>query len=342
MLVLRPIAETDLAILLRFAAAAGVGVTSLPVDETRLAQRITASQRAFAGNSPLAEADYLFVLEDQSRQQVLGISAIRGAVGLDAPCYHYRIGTMVHASPALGIWSQHQSLFLSNDYTGCAELCSLYLDPSVRGQGFGALLSRARFLFIAQFIDRFPSRVISELRGVCDSQGRSPFWEGLGRHFFQIEFAEADRLTGLGHKAFVAEMMPKYPVYLDFLPAEAQAVLAQTHPDTVLAEALLRDEGFVQQGYVDIFDGGPTLVAATEHIRTIAASRCYQLRVVEQLAATATPYLLSNTVDQQFRAVLASAVCYHERQEIELTSGVAAALLRQVGDTVRACPVPVR
>jgi arginine N-succinyltransferase len=119
----------------------------------------------------------------------------------------------------------------------------------------------------------FGKTVVAEMRGVSDADGRSPFWEGLGRHFFSIDFAEADYLTGVGQKAFVAELMPKHPVYVDFLPADAQAVIGKTHDNTRPAVAMLESEGFRYEGYVDIFDAGPTVQAYTSEIRAVKESR---------------------------------------------------------------------
>jgi arginine/ornithine succinyltransferase subunit-like protein len=55
------------------------------------------------------------------------------------------------------------------------------------------------------------------MRGVIDETGYSPFWESLGKRFFSMEFARADYLCGTGQKAFIAELMPKHPIYTDFL-----------------------------------------------------------------------------------------------------------------------------
>ena len=69
-------------------------------------------------------------------------------------------------------------------------------------------------LFIAEFPELFGNKIIAEMRGMSDDAGRSPFWESLGRHFFKMEFSQADYLTGVGNKAFIAELMPKFPVWL--------------------------------------------------------------------------------------------------------------------------------
>ena len=40
--------------------------------------------------------------------------------------------------------------------------------------------------------ERFHDRVVSELRGVVSAEGASPVWEAVGRHFFRMDFSEAD------------------------------------------------------------------------------------------------------------------------------------------------------
>ena len=52
--------------------------------------------------------------------------------------------------------------------TGTAELCSLFLHPDWRRDGNGSLLSKSRFLFLAEFPEYFSPRVIAEMRGVSD------------------------------------------------------------------------------------------------------------------------------------------------------------------------------
>lgn len=212
-------------------------------------------------------------LEDNSNGRVAGVCALIGAVGLREPFYSYRIGIVVHASRELGIFTQTPTLFLSNDHTGATELCSLYLDPAYRRDKLGALLSKSRFLFMAQFREHFSNIVIAELRGVSDESGRSPFWESLGRHFFSMDFSQADYLTGMGKKSFVAELMPKHPLYSSFLTPEAQAVIGQTHPQTRPARRLLEDEGFRSDQHVDIFDAGPTLECDLPDIDAVRHAR---------------------------------------------------------------------
>ncbi len=295
----------DLGGLLRLAGKAGSGLTSLPASEERLAHRLEAIQASFEGGIAPADAEYLFVLEDEAGE-VAGTCGMLAAAGLREPWYSYRMGLTVTASRELDVYQQHPTLFLVNDLTGATALCSYYLPSELRHVETSRLLSKARLLFMAEFATDFSQRVIVEMRGLSDADGRSPFWDSLGKHFFRMEFARADYLTGIGSKAFIAEMMPKFPLYACFLSQAAREAIGQVHPDSELGLAMFREEGLTHQGYIDIFDGGPTLEAPLAQVRAISESRLLVL-------ATGTPgdeaetYLIHNRGRQNCRIIAAPA-----------------------------------
>ena len=274
MTVLRPVERADIPALQAMVERSSellTGMSSLVPDPEHIEARVEGSIAAFGATpeSP-GEESYLFVLDHDG--DVWGMSGIIAAVGLTEPFWSYRVGTLVNSSRELGIYKSHPILFLTNDYTGAAELCSLFLDPSRRGSNAGRLLSLGRLLFLAEHPDRFAERVIAEMRGVIDENGRSPLWRGLGIHFFDLPFGEADDIFGRGNKQFIAELMPQHPVYIDLLPEPAQAVIGQVHERTRPALRMLESEGLRYEGYVDIFDGGPTVAAPVDALRTVAES----------------------------------------------------------------------
>lgn len=268
----------DLSALLGLAVEAGSGLTSLPASEERLGRRLQTVTASFAGELSIADADYLFVLED-AQGQVIGTSGVLAAAGLREPWYSYRRGLTVTASRELNVYRQQPTLFLTNDLTGASALYSLFLSQPYRHSLCGRLLSRARFLHMAEFAGDFAPRIIAEMRGLSDPQGRSPFWDSLGRHFFRMDFARADYLTGTGSKSFIAEMMPKFPLYACFLSEEARAAMGRVHPDSEPALIMLREEGLQDQGYIDIFDGGVTLEAPLNQVRSIRESQTLLLAI---------------------------------------------------------------
>jgi arginine N-succinyltransferase len=235
------------------------------------------------------------------------VCAIKAAVGLNEPFYNYRIGTLVHSSRELNVFSRMDTLYLSNDLTGSSELCSLFLRPEYRTGYNGKWLSKSRFLFIAQFQQLFTEKIIAEMRGFQDEGGTSPFYEGLGRHFFKMDFNHVDGLTALGKKSFIAELMPRQPLYVAYLPQDAQDVIGQVHRSTLPARKLLEQEGMHYEGYIDIFDAGPVLQGRVAELRAVRDS-------VLALAEEGRPgddtehVLVSNTSLSDFRMVLAQAV----------------------------------
>ena len=337
-MIVRSVRASDLPALIDLARSTGTGLTTLPANEARLAYRVGRAEKTFAGEAERGDCDYMFVLEDDDGR-VLGISAIAGGVGLRESWYNYRVGLTVCASQELGIHRQVPTLFLANDLTGHSELCSLFLHADHRTGLNGRLLSKARLLFIAEFREQFGDKIIAEMRGVSDEQGRSPFWECLGRHFFRMEFSQADYLTGVGNKAFIAELMPRFPLYTCFLSEAAREVIGRVHPDTEPALAMLKSEGFSYQGYVDIFDAGPAIEAETAKIRAIRDSQLLVLAIGTP-GEDAPVYLVHNRKQADCRITAARARMAAGTLVVDPLT--AKRLRLSVGDQVRAVPLAVK
>jgi len=338
---IRPIAKGDLAELQALARETGVGFTSLPDNRDFLAAKIAATEDAFLERTPPGRRNYFFVLEDEASGELAGCCAIEGEVGRETPFYHYRLGTLAHSSVQLDLHRTIDTLFLSSDHTGNAEVASLFLRPAYRGgdrrhQRNGALLSMVRWLFMAQFRDRFPDKVLAEMRGVFDANGKSPFWQCLGSHFFPLDFDEADQLTGLGQKSFIGELMPKYPIYTPFLSAEARACIGRVHEQTRPALAMLKKEGLRWEGYVDIFDAGPTVEAYIDDVRGVRQSRCCRVTIDPGLAESQErPRWLAATIEMaHFRAAWVGRGPDADGS-LRLTAGEAARLEVAAGASLR-------
>ncbi|MFT5643998.1 MAG: arginine N-succinyltransferase [Janthinobacterium sp.] len=342
MLVVRAINESDLDGLYQLATQVGTGMTTLKPDMAMLGERLRIACASFAETMEPAWRDYLFVLEDTANGRLAGVCAIKGAVGLDEPFYNYRIGTLVHSSRELGIFTRMDTLYLSNDLTGSTELCSLFLDPDYRSGSNGKLLSKSRFLFLAQFPHLFTEKVIAEMRGYQAEDGSSPFYEGLGRHFFKMDFEHVDDLTSKGKKSFIAELMPRQPLYVAYLPDAAQQVIGKVHLSTAPARHLLEQEGLHYEGYIDIFDAGPVLQARVSELRAMRDSTLVLVDATNAPAASAAaaPQLVSNTVLKDFRVIVSSATPAHAG--IALSQQEQDALRCQPGATVRTLPLNVK
>lgn len=335
MLVVRPIVMSDYEALHHCAVESGHGFTSLPVNQALLTHRIQHSEYSFAKSDVTQASDegYLMVGVDTLSGEIVGTTAIEASVGWDVPFYSYHISTIVHSSPRLGVKNTVKLLTLGNNYTGCSEICTLYLRPSHRQGLNGRLMSKCRFLLMAEHPHRFSNTIFAEMRGVSDAQGNSPFWSWLQEHFFSIDFTRADYLTGIGKKGFIADLMPKLPIYVSLLSKEAQQVIGQVHEQTKPALRLLEKEGFVCRNHVDIFDAGPSVECDLSLIHSVRHSIRAQVVVAEH--ASSQNFLIANTLFTHFRATAAKAAYDHESRCVRLSPEVAEALLVNSGDFVR-------
>jgi arginine N-succinyltransferase len=87
-----------------------------------------------------------------------------------------------------------------------------------------------------------------------------------------MSFPEADDFNAVHGTKFIADLMPKTPIYVALLTDAATAVIGQPHPSGRPAMKMLESEGFYYDRYIDIFDGGPTVTVPTDQIRTIRES----------------------------------------------------------------------
>ncbi len=342
MLYLRPARAEDAAALFALAQRTGGGLTTLPADREVLERRVRWSIDSFAKAPEEAGEDYyLFVAVDAASGAVVGTTGIFARVGLSRPFYSYRLLhlTQVSREPEKVV---HTALLqLVNDYAGATELGTLFLDPAWRGGRFGALLSKGRFVFMKAEPRRFSDKVMAEIRGWLDEEGRSPFWEAIGRHFFDMPFLEADRLSGMGNSQFIADLMPKFPIYTNLLPEPARAVIGRPHRDARGAVRLLEEEGFRFAGAVDIFDAGPCYEAPFETIRTLRKTRRVAVeRLAPVDAGTGSRRLLGFRCDDGFRLTLARVGVGPDG--IVLPPEVAEILGCRAGDTVFAAPLGPR
>ena len=267
---IRPAAADDFSAIYRMAKLTGGGFTNLPPDKQTLVAKVARSDDSFSRNGEEQAADlYMFVLEDPKSGAIKGTCQIFGQVGVVQSFYSYHLSTITQTSPELGKTFRNQTLTLTTDLEGCSEVGGLFLHPTARAGGLGALLARSRYLFIKQHRARFGERVLAELRGVMDEAGHAPFWDGLAGRFFGMSFPEADEFNAVHGTKFIADLMPKTPIYVELLDEGAKAVIGQPHPSGRAALRMLEAEGFTYDRYIDIFDGGPTVTALTDKIRTV-------------------------------------------------------------------------
>lgn len=279
----------DLDALFTLAGLSGGGMTNLPQDREALSERLSWSERSINADITAPQDEfYMLVLEDGTGR-VIGTASIFSRVGAQWPFYSYKVARVTHVSRGLDRMFSTHVLHLVNDFDGASEVAGLLLHPDARAKGLGAMLARSRFLFIAQHRQRFGDQVVAELRGWMDGRN-SPFWDAVAGPFFGGDMLEADLFNAMHGNQFIADLMPRYPIYTSMLPADARAVIGRPHANSAPAYRLLLAEDFLDDGYCDIFDAGPTVHARTDHIRTIR--ECEVIDPDVPIRATKDPHRL--------------------------------------------------
>jgi arginine N-succinyltransferase len=304
---LRAARPSDLEHLYEMAKLTGGGFTNLPPDRKALSHKLERAAEAFANEgSGLCDELFVLVLENAQTGAVRGTCQLMTKVGQRWPFYSYRCNTLTQYSQELDRTVRAELLTLVTDLEGSSEVGGLFLHPNERAGGLGLLLARSRYMFVALHRPRFADRILAELRGIIDERGGSPFWDGVAGRFFGMGFQEADYFNAINGNQFIADLMPKHPVYVAMLSEDARSVIGVPHPSGRAAMRMLELEGFRHDGYVDIFDGGPTMVAHTDQVASV--QNCHKAKVTSLNATEGERAILATGRLGTFRACFGARV----------------------------------
>ena len=302
--IVRPVRHEDLSNLVDLARQ--FNLLNLPGEKKVLSHKIEVSQQSFEGKLNKHESVYLFVLEDTEEQLVVGSSLIMAKHGTpDVPHNYFRLLKKNHYSEDLGIGFIHQVLRFQQDEDGPSEIGGLLVDKIYRRrpEKLGKQISLSRFLYAGLYPEKFESRILCELTPPLTDEGRSQFWEALGRRFTGLPYQEADLLSQT-HKEFIGSLFPQEDIYLCLLDSKARAVLGRVGEQTKPAQHLLESIGFKYLEEVDPFDGGPHFGADTQDILVIQQGR--RVKVTEFKDATYKEHGLLGTTQEDFSSGLVS------------------------------------
>ncbi len=331
--VVRAARRDDLDALHALALQTGGGLTNLPPDRAALEKRLAKSTASFAsGLQKPADQMFLLMLEETITGKVIGTANLFSRLGTEWPFYSFRITRVRQTSVQINKTLTSDVLHLVNDFDGATEVGGLFVDPACRKSGVGRLLARSRYLFIAQMRACFADRVVADLRGYQDAQGRWPFWEAVGNHFFDMPFEEADKYNSLQGNQFIADLMPKYPIYVRLLPEDAQGVIGKPNREGEAAFHLLQKEGFRLDAYVDIFDAGPTVYCDTDSLKAVRDSQLTLINAIGEADAP-TQSLICTGANGDFRCTVGTVV--QNDQRAILSAPAASTLGMHEGTDVR-------
>jgi arginine N-succinyltransferase len=273
-LILRPVEASDLDALVSLADQ--LDSMNLPADRDFLAERISRSERSFAGTlEDWREGVYVFVLVDTDAGRCIGTSTIIAKLGRhDAPYFWLAVTSEERRSSELGRRFVHTKLQLRSTEDGPTEIGGLILDPSYRRhkEKCGKALSTVRFAYISLHPERFEREVIAEMLSPFEETGANLLWDAFGAKFTGLPYREADHLSSR-KKQWIADLFPRDPVYATLFPEAVQAVIGKPTETAVAALRILEKIGFRYLSQVDPFDGGPYYGAARDAITCVRERR---------------------------------------------------------------------
>lgn len=332
--IIRPVQYDDLGQLVDLAKQ--FNLLNLPGDKKVISEKIERSEESFAGKLPKHKTEYIFVVEDVEEKLVVGSSLVIAKHGTEeVPHSFFKIFKRDHFSQDLGIGFIHQVLRFQLDFDGPTEIGGLLVDKTYRRrpEKLGKQISLSRFLYMGLHREKFEDRVLCELTPPLTDEGRSEFWEALGRRFTGLPYQEADLLSQ-SHKEFIESLFPQDDIYLALLDAKARLVLGRVGEATKPAQHLLESIGFNYLDEVDPFDGGPHYGANTEDILPIKYGK--RLKVTEFKDAAYKEQNLVAATGEEFKACLASADI--RGQEIAIAPISRQLLGVEVGEEVYVAP----
>lgn len=256
--------------------AKSFSLLNLPAEDEVISEKVNRSVKSFAGKmTDLKDAEYFFVVYDTETKKIAGTSLLLAKHGTEEfPHTYFDVSNKERYSKELGIGFIHQVLKLSFDTDGPSEIGGLLVDGNYRRrpEKLGKQISLIRFLYLAMHQKKFEDRVLCELTPPLTEDGRSEFWEALGRKFTGLPYQEADFLSQKNNK-FIRNLFPEELIYTCTLEAKARYMIGRVGLSTLPAKHLLESIGFKYLNQIDPFDGGPHFGAPVSEISIVKKSR---------------------------------------------------------------------
>jgi len=324
-----------------------LNTVNLPDERVGVQQILEQSQKSLtqAIKDP-KRRQYVFVLVDRKKKEIIGTSMIFGQLGRkDAPYIYLDVIDEERYSDSLDKHFKHTVLSIGYSYNGPTEIGGLVLHPDYRRatERLGTFLSYVRFLFLKMHRDWFRDEVLAELLPPLEKDGTSHLWDALGRHFTDLTYAEADKLSRR-NKEFIRGLFPEGTIYASLLPQQAQDVIGKVGAQTRGVEKLLRRIGFRYAERVDPFDGGPHFTAMIDEVTLVQSSQHVKVKSLIDGEAELKPKLRGLVAIEPneapwFRAVLAPIEKSAKEDAIALGTEAAKTLGVNVGDQVWVLPL---
>ena len=128
------------------------------------------------------------------------------------------------------------------------------------------------------------------------------------------------------------DLMPKHPLYVNMLPAEAQDVIGQPNVKGKPALEMLKKEGFRWNGHVDIFDAAPSVDTKIDEIVSVKDSHQAEVIGISEFDHDERAMIATSEAGS-FQALMSTISV--EKGGVKIPRATMKALNLELGDRVR-------
>ncbi len=356
MFFVRPVEMRDLDRLIEYAHT--VHFINLPPHKATIEHKIDRATASFArvaaGDVPKTAGDrraglFFFVLEDATTGECAGTSSVTaGMGGHDHPNLSFQLvrarrGSVVldeHTGAATGEL-EHTIACLFQDRASPSELGAILVPSTLRGGGYGKLMSWIRLHFIGLYPEFFATRILAEMMAPIDKYNDgNVFWRMVARRFINLPYDRADRLS-TRTREFMYRLLPNR-FNLSLLPDEVLASIGGVNKLTKPAERMLKDIGFRFTHRIDPFDAGPHYEANRDEIAVVRAThRAKLIDVLDTESANDQRYIVSHwPAGGSFRAINTPAIV--DGDGVKISQEACSVLRAERGSELGITPMSIR
>lgn len=241
----RPAHGSDFQGVKNLVSRVGIGMgASLKRGDLALKRNLEKSMWSFSKEGIQFPEDELYIFVLERNNEIIGMCAIESNYCQGNGFFSFSLGP--------------NFIELKEGFQNCSYFGSFFVAPGHRKMGCGKLLSATRWNYIMKKPNRFHTRIVTEIRGIYDKDGISPFWEGISS--LRFDYQKYTLLLQEGREKDILQSIPKGKISLGSLPNHAKQVINRANPESVGVVALLKNLGFIDSGYIGYSSGAPILI----------------------------------------------------------------------------------
>ena len=266
---------------------------SLPSNKSKLREKIQTSQKSFNKSLKPFLRNYIFVLEDSKKKQVIGSSQILSYFG-------------PHRSVCYYLDKKESALQIKQITKGRHQIGGLILKPQHRKSKelLGLQIGMARFLYIKTFPKDFSKTIEVSLTAPIQ-ETNNPFWQETGERIFKKNYAAALKIFQKNRKDFLKAFPKNLKIEIKNLSPQAQFCLSAVHPQTLPVYKGLLKRGFHKSRYYHLLDGGLYLTANWSQLPFLKSTQ--NLKIQYQNSGKTEDYFIAQQTKKGFICIKTKA-----------------------------------